>query len=169
MSCAVWALTAAVVRADPQEPTHVAQAAGVDDVASHAWDLPQLPRYTSGVAREWYPDAARGRDAEGRVLLGFDITDDGRAANVSVIWSENRMFDSSAVGLVRSVHFKVPTDWARTGALTRWRLGVVYRLSPGSCQSDAFAIPVQKVYITGSRLGRIVTAPLASCARSSAQ
>jgi TonB family protein len=113
---------------------------------------------------------------EGRALVGFDIAPTGRTTHVSIIWSENQVFESTAVEFVREIRYTVPPDWASSGALRRWRLGFVWRLFPSAsaaraaaeagprCQSDKFAIPVaETVVITGSRLrgarGELVPPP----------
>jgi TonB family protein len=118
-----------------------------------AWAIPKLPHaeYSVDRDRDWYPTSARREGLEGRVLLGFDIMATGLAHNVSVIWSENRVFESSAVSLLKAAKFTLPSDWTSSDALRRWRVGFVFCLLP-SGQSDQFAIPVEKIYITGSRL-----------------
>ncbi|HUN25259.1 MAG TPA: TonB family protein [Steroidobacteraceae bacterium] len=116
-----------------------------------AWQLPKLPHGNYPVDREWYPTLARQEGMEGTVLVGFDISDKGLPQNVSVIWSENPVFESSAVSFLEAAQFTLPSNWSRSDALRRWRLGFVYCLDP-SGQSDQFAIPVEKIYIIGSRL-----------------
>ena len=145
---AACALVSGQAHTDPaQLPANAESSADTSD----AWKLPrlppfQLPNYGA------YPETARRMGLEGRVLVGFDIKADGRATKTSVIWSGNRMLESSVVDYVKSLRFHVPADWVNTGASTRWRLGFVYRLFPGSCQTDEFAIPVETIVITGSRL-----------------
>ena len=149
-------------QADPTEAPGGAPATNSD---TSGWELPKLPHFRPESGRDWFPDAARRMGLEGRVLVGFDISAQGRAKNVAVIWSEDRVFVPSAVEMVKGMRFDVPSDWTNEGAFRRWRLGIVYRLHP-SCHSGEFAIPVETVVITGSRL---VGAPVhpGACAPSS--
>jgi len=130
----------------PTRPTSTAI-----DADTAGWELPKLPHVQLETNRDWFPAAAKRMGLEGRVLVGFDITAQGRVTNISVIWSENSVFDSSAVEMLKGARFSVPSDWANGGALRRWRVGFVFRQSPG-CQSAEFAIPVEPVVITGSRV-----------------
>jgi TonB family protein len=117
-------------------------------------ELPKLPRSNFPNDQDWYPASARREGLEGRVLVGFDIGTDGRTKKVSVIWSESgdeSVLAANTVRMVGTMRFKVPAEWASSGAWRRWRLGVVYRLFP-SGQALDFAIPVETVVITGSRL-----------------
>lgn len=119
-----------------------------------AWELPKLPAHDFPNDRDWYPLPARAQGVEGRVLLGFDISSDGRTKKISVIWAENGdngVLATSARQMLTVFRFRVPADWAESGAWRRWRLGFVYRLFP-SGQALDFAIPVEPVVITGSRL-----------------
>jgi TonB family protein len=164
ISCATCALGIVQVHADatdssantPPTPT---------DRDSGGWEIPKLPHaFQPENDREWFPPKARRMGMEGRVLVAFDITARGRAEHISVIWSESEIFESSAVNMLESTRFNVPSDWSENGAWKRWRMGFVYRLSPG-CQSDQFAIPVaETVTITGSRLSG---APVRRCTPSS--
>lgn len=116
-----------------------------------AWEIPKLPHAKYQSNHDWYPTSARREGLEGRVLVGFDIVATGLVRNVSVIWSEDPVFESSAVSLLKGAKFTLPGDWSGSDALRRWRLGFVYCLFP-SGQPDQFAIPAEKIYITGSRL-----------------
>jgi hypothetical protein len=118
------------------------------------WEQPKLPAIKLS-HEDWYPPAARFRNLQGRVLVAFDITPAGVAANISILWSENEVFTQSTTRMLAGAHFAVPNNWAATGANRRWRAGVVYRLAspaPSAQQSDDFAIPAEKIYITGSSI-----------------
>jgi TonB family protein len=123
--------------------------AGDDD---SAWAIPKLPQTKGSLNNNYYPDAARRAGTEGRVLIAFDISADGRVRNPSVIWSENGAFDASALGMLKEMRFSVPADWMNTGAHRRWRLGFVFRLAPSGGQDCDFAIPTETLFVTGSRL-----------------
>lgn len=151
-------------RPDPTEPSATTPVPATTKLDSSAWELPKLPRFKLGQDQDWFPEAARRDGLEGRVLVGFDITAQGSAKNISVIWSSTRLFESNAVGMLRTGRFSVPSDWIESGGWRRWRLGFVFRLSP-SCESDEFAIPVEKVLVTGSR---IIGAPVHNYSGSSA-
>lgn len=90
------------VRADPDTVA--------DEPDTSAWRLPKLPDFKGDHSDDWYPDVARRLELEGRVLLGFDIGVDGRARNISVIWSENSVFAASADEILKSARFNVPSD-----------------------------------------------------------
>jgi hypothetical protein len=119
------------------------------------WAQPRLPAVKYSKQEDFYPDAARLHDIQGRVLVAFDITPAGVAKNITVLWAEQEVFTKPTVRMLQSVHFAVPDDWLATGAWRRWRAGVVYRLAspaPPQTQSDEFAVPVEKVYVTGSSI-----------------
>jgi TonB family protein len=138
--------------ADPTEPsTYTHEAAVAAKADSGGWDLQHWPPAYPEADRVWYPVKAIRLELEGRVLIGFDIGADGHTKNIAVIWSETPAFDSIAMEMLKETRFTVPANWARTGALTRWRAGIVFRLVP-SCQSDQFAVPVTKILVTEPRL-----------------
>jgi TonB family protein len=117
-----------------------------------AWAIPKLPQWVvTPKDQDWYPADAQRTGLEGRVLVAFDITADGRAKSISVLWAEDSLLGVGAVQLLKGIRFKVPPDWGTADLSRRWRLGFVYRLCP-SGQTGDFAIPVETVYITGSRL-----------------
>jgi TonB family protein len=132
---------------------------GEDSAVDRVWDLPKHPPITRDLPVLQYPDSAIRQGFEGRVLVGFDITPTGRTARVSIIWSENSVFDAWSLEFVRRIRFIVPADWNSSGALTRWRFGLVYCLHPGG-QSDEFAIPVVETVTTVS--SRLRGAPVRS-------
>lgn len=149
--CLVCALGNLRVQAELAQSLPGAREAAGDNADASSWELPPLPHMESGSFQGVYPETARRQGLEARVLLGFDITPGGHTKKVSVIWSGNPVFDSAAVEMVKGIRFTLPANWPTTNVSTRWRLGVVFRLEP-SCQSDEFAIPVEKIIVTGSRL-----------------
>jgi len=128
-------------------------------------NIPLLP-HAKFPNEDWYGAKAKRLGIEGRVLVAFDVTAKGAAKNISILWSENDLLAAQTTRFLSAVRFDVPRDWQTTGALRRWRLGFVYRLSPSgqpqpSRQSDEFAIPVEIIGITGSRLRSPRSGPLA--------
>ncbi len=121
------------------------------DTNDSAWELPKLPVFQFPT-QEYYPETARRKGLEGRVLMAFDITPAGRAKNVTIVWAEDTVLGAWTKEIITGSHFSVPPDWGTSGALLRWRVGFVYCLLPPSGQSDAFAIPVEKITITGTRI-----------------
>jgi TonB family protein len=108
---------------------------------------------------DFYPPRARLTGDQGRVLVGFNITASGAAENISVIWAENGVFSAEAVRMLNVSHFKVPSDWATTGAGRRWRLGITWCLPP-SGQSDRFGItPLDTILIKSSRIRPLYAKP----------
>ena len=53
-----------------------------------------------------YPQAALRRGKEGGVLVEFDVDEEGKVINPKVKWSENKLFDHSALKSVSSWVFK---------------------------------------------------------------
>lgn len=130
--------------------------ASADEANKHedGWQQPKLPMIKLA-PRDWYPPEARFGNMQGRVLVAFDITAAGVAKDISIIWAEQDVFGKATVSMLASARFAVPADWDATGAWRRWRVGVVYRLAspaPPEKQSDQFAIPVERIYITGSSI-----------------
>jgi TonB family protein len=114
------------------------------------WEQPRLPAVAWG--RNTYPPEAMRDTRQGRVLVAFDITPTGATRNVSILWAEDDVFREPALRMVANARFKVPDDWSATGARRRWRVGVVYRLDVpmlSQLQSDRFAVPVEKIDVTG--------------------
>ena len=115
------------------------------------WTLPKLPRWTLPTKEDFYGAAAKRAGAEGTVLLAFDVGSDGQPKNLSVLWADNSVLGASALQLLKGSRLKIPPDWGATNLLRRWRLGIVYRLCPSGVSGE-FAIPVETIYISGSRL-----------------
>lgn len=124
----------------------------VHDPDWDAWKLPPLPHFGAPPGEDFYPPEAEILGVEGRVLLAFDITTEGKARNISILWSENKRLAAGAAHALSTVHFDVPADWAASGAWRRWRLGFVFRLVPRSQVSSEFPIPVEVVTVTSSRV-----------------
>lgn len=102
---------------------------------------------------DWYPIQARRAGLEGRVLVAFNVTPAGQATNASIIWAEEPIFEAPTLGFLARSRFQVPPDWQASGPSRRLRLGFVFCLNP-SGQSSDFAMPVELVTITASRLNR---------------
>jgi len=162
-SSGVCTLAIAQAHADPTEAAANTPVAATTSPDTAGWELPKLPQMQLDGNGGFYPEPARRTGLEGRVLLGFAITAEGRAKNISVIWSENGVFESDALKILKGARFSLPSGWAESGAGRRWRLGVVYHLA-GSCPSEQFAIPVETIVVTGAR---IPGTPVRSCAPSS--
>jgi TonB family protein len=118
--------------------------------ADSGWQTPELPITEFPPDKDMYAAEARRKGVEGRVLVAFDIATSGRAQNISVIWAEQPLLQAASVRLLSQTRFEVPSNWSKSGAWRRWRVGLVYCLPP-SGQSDDFAIPTRTIYITGDR------------------
>jgi hypothetical protein len=117
---------------------------------SDAWKLPRIAHAMSATNEEIYPQEAVRRGLEGRVLAAFDITTDGNAVNVAILWAEDPLLAEATRHALAAFHFDVPDDWASYGVRRRWRMGFVYCLPP-SDESDDFVIPVDVTTIKVSR------------------
>ena len=53
-----------------------------------------------------YPHRAQQKGIEGRVLVEFDIDEEGKVINPKVKWSENKVFDSSALKSISSREYE---------------------------------------------------------------
>jgi TonB family protein len=121
-----------------------------DDGTSVNRKLPQF-QFVMSKGQDWYGATAKRQGLEGRVLVAFNITTDGQAKDVSVIWTEDSVLGANTLQLMKAIRFKMPPDWGPADVWRRWQVGFVYRLCP-SGQPGEFAIPVEPIYITGSRL-----------------
>jgi hypothetical protein len=118
---------------------------------AHTQGHPKLPPRHWPTHEDWYGPQAKRLGIEGRVLVAFDIATDGKPDHVSVLWSENDLLAKQTEHLLSELRFDVPKDWAMTGGTHRWYAGFVYRLSPSGLSGE-FAVPVEKIEITGTRL-----------------
>src|ERR1700733_9726193 len=103
-----------------------------DEADSTAARQPPLPKMKIG-AGIYYPDAAKRLGIEGKVIIGFDIATDGRATNVSLVSSDDTIFEKPAMDLLKSATFELPKG--ENGEViheTRYRLGMVFCLPPSS-------------------------------------
>jgi hypothetical protein len=125
-----------------------AVAFGSDDATSVS---SKLPEFVIPKNQDWYGAIAKQHGLEGRVLVALNVAADGHANNVSVIWAEDSVLSANTLQLLTAIHFKVPAHWGTADVARRWYVGFVYRLCP-SGQPGEFAIPVEPIHITGSRL-----------------
>lgn len=99
-----------------------------------------------------YPDAAKRLGAEGKVILGFDIAADGRATNISLVSSDDPIFEKPAMDLLKVATFELSK--AENGELiheTRYRLGLVFCLPPSSLD-DTFPMRVIPIVVSSTRI-----------------
>jgi TonB family protein len=82
-----------------------------------------------------YPMQAARLQQQGRVLVQFDISAEGRAKNITVVSSEpHGVFDKTASEMVGAWAFDLPADWAGSDASRHhYTLSVIYHL--GACPS----------------------------------
>jgi hypothetical protein len=137
----VWVLTLGGVNGRTAEETQ-----GVEP-----WRLPS-PHARASSDAEIYPPEAISRGIEGRVLAAFDITTDGKAVSITILWAEDPLLAEATRHALATYHFDVPADWAQNGVRRRWRMGFVYCLTP-SDQPDEFALPVNVATIRAPRTG----------------
>jgi TonB family protein len=106
--------------------------------AADAPPAPPLPkiRHLQSIP---YPDAQKRIGLEGRVLLAFNIADNGEATDAQVIFADEAAFDTAAITLLSGLRFDIPYDWTISGnRFKRFHLGIVFCIPP-SGQSDAFS------------------------------
>jgi TonB family protein len=101
----------------------------------------------------YYPDAAKARGVEGKVIIGFDIAANGRATNIGVVYSDDRVFEKMSMDILKSAIFELPKD--EDGQViheSRYRLGFVYCLPPSSLDSTFPMRVLPPVVVSGSRI-----------------
>jgi TonB family protein len=121
------------------------------DDAVDNWQLPKLPKFAGSQTQSFYPSAAIRAGVEGRVLLAFDITNSGAIKNIVTLWSEDPFLAKAAEQFLAASHFQVSPDWAKTGALIRWRVGFIYCLAPSTQPAD-FGIPTDTIQVAAPRI-----------------
>jgi TonB family protein len=129
---------------------------------------PPLPLIQSSVPIV-YPSAAAKLGREGRVLLAFGISGQGRATSASILFADDDSFDRAAIELLSGLKFTIPSDWQESGNPNkRFQLGVVFCIPP-SAQSDVFADVKSPIFIMTSRPpGSPVQNPLPAAAPNKA-
>jgi TonB family protein len=106
-----------------------------------------------------YPMQAARLQKQGRVLVQFDISSEGRATGVAVIASEpSGVFDRSALSIVNAWKFDLPSDWAGSDASKHhYTFSVIYHLGPcpyaNSCDGIG-AFPADAAMVVTLQLGR---------------
>jgi TonB family protein len=127
-----------------QEPSAVSQLPPV---------LPKLKSLGKGI---YYPDQAKRLEAQGRILLGFEINDRGRATQISIASAEaSKLLSDSAVTILKELVFELPAAPASAvvGSL-QYRMSIVFELEP--CGGlEHFDVPKDaRISVCGSRLHR---------------
>jgi TonB family protein len=92
----------------------------------------KLPPHILSLHGTFYPDSARRLNQQGRVLVEFAISSQGRAIDPSIVTAEPQgIFEQAAQSYVNALAFEVPADWdASGGSRHRFRLSVVFALRP---------------------------------------
>jgi TonB family protein len=119
-----------------------------DAVTSQRSPLPKI-KNSGGL---YYPDVAKLRGMEGKVIVAFDIDGNGRAKNASLVFSDSQLFVKPSMDYVATLSFELPkTENGAEIRLPRYRVGFVFCLPPSSLD-DSFAVPVMPVIVSGSRI-----------------
>jgi TonB family protein len=114
--------------------------------------LPELINHGPGV---YYPEPAKRRSAEGRVLIGFKISPAGRVVDQRIVKAEpKRLFEKTSMDELGSWTFAVPKDWNTQRELT---ITFIYVLAPCSGTAavppEPFPSDYKPLTKTGSRIG----------------
>jgi protein TonB len=88
----------AVPRALPRTPRH-----GYNPIAGLTPDGPLVAIVR---VRPMYPAVAKQRDLSGFAVVEFDVLTDGTVANVAIVESSNRLFESSSIRAAQKMRFK---------------------------------------------------------------
>jgi TonB family protein len=117
---------------------------------------PTMPNVTSQGKGIYYPDQAKRLEAQGRVLLGFQINHRGRATRISIERAESsKLLSDSAVAILKELVFERPAAPASAVVNSeQYRMSIVFELEPcGGLQH--FDVPKDaRISVCGSRLGR---------------
>src|ERR1700732_974087 len=110
----------------------VADVPANDDTPRSAQSLPVMPKVKSLGRGIYYPDQAKRLEAQGRILLGFQINDRGRATRISVESAEaSKILSDSAVAILKEMAFEQPAAPASAVVGSeQYRLSVVFELEP---------------------------------------
>jgi TonB family protein len=96
--------------------------------------LPKLPKIKNphSVAGLFYPMRAVRLSQQGRVLVEFAISPEGRAVDVTVAAAEPQgVFDDTVTSYIRGLQFDVPTNWEASGAaLLKYHISFAFLLRP---------------------------------------
>jgi TonB family protein len=100
----------------------------------------------------YYPETAKRAGLEGKVLVAFDIVKGGRVANLSVLFSDDAVFESAAKEYMSGLRFDVPSDWATSqNHYERYHIGFVFCIPPSSL-IETFGIAASPVTISTNRI-----------------
>jgi TonB family protein len=102
----------------------------------------KLPKFKPG-ALGYYPNAALRLSQQGRVLVEFEISPEGRAVDLTITSSEPQgVFDKTVTMYVLGGQFDVPSDWETSGGThRRYHMSFLFLLRPcratGPCEELA--------------------------------
>jgi TonB family protein len=100
----------------------------------------------------YYPEAAKRVGLEGKVLVAFDIVADGRADNLSIVFSDDSAFESAAKEYTSGLRFEVPSNWANSESrYQRYHIGFVFCIPPSSLVGT-FGVAASPVTISTNRI-----------------
>jgi len=124
---------------------------GLADESQSAGPEKQLPPLKSSKGI-YYPEAAKRVGLEGKVLVAFDIVADGRADNLSIVFSDDSAFESAAKEYTSGLRFEVPSNWASSESrYQRYHIGFVFCIPPSSLVGT-FGVAASPVTISTKRI-----------------
>jgi TonB family protein len=127
-----------------EEPSAVSQSPPV---------LPKVKSFGKGI---YYPDQAKRLEAQGRILLGFQINDRGRATRISIESEEaNKILSNSAVAILQEFVFERPAAPASAAlGSEQYRMSFVFELEPCGGLQHFDVSKDARISVCGSRLRR---------------
>ena len=131
---------------------------GMSCLLAHADETaPALPEVRKPWPPLYYPDKARQANQQGRALVEFEISPQGRVLEPMVTSSDPQgTFDSTALDYVRELVFEVPADWEASGAAHfKFYFGFVFLLRPcqAPCREPEPYPADRSLMVTGKPLG----------------
>jgi TonB family protein len=112
-------------------PCMSARAFADDAPATESSSPPAIPKFKLRIGNDTYPDQAKRMNAQGRILLGFEIDNRGRAMQINIESAEaNKILSDSAVSVLKAMKFELPAVPGSTATSQQYRLSVVFEMTP---------------------------------------
>jgi TonB family protein len=136
-------------------PLYMSDRAFADEApAAEPQSPPVLPKVKSLGKGIYYPDQAKRLEAQGRILLAFEINVRGRATRINIESAEaSKLLSDSAVAILKELVFELPAAPAAAvvGSL-QYRMSFVFELEPCGGMRH-FDVPKDaRIAVCGSRL-----------------
>lgn len=103
-----------------------AHAQGYDKAPEFPGGNPGLEKYLTANVK--YPEAARKKNLEGKVLIGFTVDDKGKVININVLQKVHPLLDNEATRVVRAMPRWKPATKGTQKVVAPVALPITFRL-----------------------------------------